>query len=354
MIDCKRYVLITIAMIGILLGFLGGVTIVIDPLFHYHKPLEGMAYSLEAGQRYINDGITMNWDYDAVITGTSMTENFKPSEFDELFGVNSVKIAYSGASFYETGINLRKAFENHDDIKIVIRALDSGRIGLDADYMTPDFDYPTYLTDTYLINDIYYIFNKTLFLQDTMKTIIGTVRGAPRVSLDEFGSWDQRSIYGRDAVLSQYMRQTEKQENRSMTASEKAVIYENMTQNVISIVAENPETEFYFFFPPASIVGMDSYHNIGGLNVLFDTQKYAYELLAPYGNARVFGWADEYDMVCNLNNYKDPWHYSGTINSQMLIWMHEGYGLLTKDNYQKYFLNCKKFYETYNYDSIFQ
>ena len=46
-----------------------------------------------------------HFDYDAIITGTSMTENFLSSEFDSLFGVNSVKTTFSGASYKEINQN---------------------------------------------------------------------------------------------------------------------------------------------------------------------------------------------------------------------------------------------------------
>lgn len=343
----------TLILICILLSVGGGITIIVDPLFHYHAPLKKAAYQFNAGQRYVNDGITLHWDYNAIITGTSMTENFKTSEMDEIFDVKSVKISYSGGSFYEIGENLKKSFASHKHIKMVIRSLDTGRIGLSADYLEPNFNYPTYLTDVNIFNDTYYIFNKTLLIEDTLETILATAAGSKRKSFDDFGSWDSTSVYGEEAVLSQYSRQSFKKKMRKLTDEEYENIYENMMKNVISIVADNPETEFYFFFPPASIVGMDSYNNIGELEAVFETQQYAYELLLPYENVKVFGWLDEYEVVCDLNNYKDPWHYTGEVNSKMLRWMNEDYGLLTKENYKNYFEKCKTFYENYNYSELF-
>lgn len=52
------------------------ITVYIDPLFHYHKPLQGYGYPLD-NERYQNDGITRNFEYDSITTGTSMVENFK-------------------------------------------------------------------------------------------------------------------------------------------------------------------------------------------------------------------------------------------------------------------------------------
>lgn len=83
-------------------------TVVIDPFLHYHGPLAGLEYPL-LDERYQNDGIARHFSYDALITGTSMTQNFKPSEFDALWGAEAVKIAFSGASYREVDENVRRA-----------------------------------------------------------------------------------------------------------------------------------------------------------------------------------------------------------------------------------------------------
>ena len=61
-----------------LLIIIGAATAVIDPFLHYHLPLKGLEYPL-LDERYQNDGIARHFSYDAIITGTSMTQNFKPS-----------------------------------------------------------------------------------------------------------------------------------------------------------------------------------------------------------------------------------------------------------------------------------
>ena len=77
-----------------------------DPFFHYRSPRDYFYYDLEE-QRYQNDGITRHFDYDAIITGTSMCENFSASEFDSVFGTNSIKVTFSGATYKEIEENLR-------------------------------------------------------------------------------------------------------------------------------------------------------------------------------------------------------------------------------------------------------
>ena len=89
----KKYFKILIFLITLFLIIIGGIVIIIDPYFHYHKPLKFLSYRLE-NQRYINDGIGRQFEYDYVITGSSMTENFKNSLFKKLFNCNSIKVPF--------------------------------------------------------------------------------------------------------------------------------------------------------------------------------------------------------------------------------------------------------------------
>lgn len=344
------------ACLVFLLCFFGGATIIVDPYFHFHQGLEGMSYSFGADPRYINDGITRNWNYNAVITGTSMTQNFKPSEFDEYFDVISVKLSYEGASFYEIGTNLRKAFDSGHDVKLVLWSLDTGRLDWDAEYLDDNFKYPEYLTDYIWINDVNYIFNKDVLVKDTMKTVYNTIKGKPEITLDEYNSWDQQYLgkYGKDYVLGQYKRSESKSKTQKKLADEDYnAIQENIEKNIIPIIRSNEDTMFIFFFPPLSIIGLDSYNNSGEIGVLFDKQKFAYELLSNYKNVKVFSWQDNMRLVCDLDNYRDPWHYSGKISSEMLSWIKENTGVLTQTNYRTYFENCKDAFLNYNYDELF-
>ena len=55
-----------IVFLTMLLGA-GAATAVIDPYFHYHKPLKGLSYPLN-NQRYQNNQSSAAY-YDAIITG---------------------------------------------------------------------------------------------------------------------------------------------------------------------------------------------------------------------------------------------------------------------------------------------
>lgn len=100
-----------------------------------------------AGERYMNDGIVRHFNYDAIITGTSMTQNFKTSTLDMLFGTQSIKTSFSGATNKELADNLDRAFSANSGIKMVVRSLDTYGLVQDKDLYASDFDFPTYLTN---------------------------------------------------------------------------------------------------------------------------------------------------------------------------------------------------------------
>lgn len=95
MMKSKLWIIGYLVLVVGALSIAGAWVVKVNPFFHYHKPLtEAYYYNLD-NQRSQNDGISKHFDYDALITGTSMTENFKTSELDAIFGTNSIKVSYA-------------------------------------------------------------------------------------------------------------------------------------------------------------------------------------------------------------------------------------------------------------------
>ena len=68
----------------------------VDPFFHYHKPLKNFNYVVD-NQLTQNPGMAEHLEYDSVILGSSMTVNFETDWFEELMGLKTAKLSYSGA-----------------------------------------------------------------------------------------------------------------------------------------------------------------------------------------------------------------------------------------------------------------
>ena len=68
--DWTKFLIQEITVTVILMIAVAAVVVFVDPFFHYHAPVEGISYILD-NERYQNDGIVRNYEYDCLITGTS-------------------------------------------------------------------------------------------------------------------------------------------------------------------------------------------------------------------------------------------------------------------------------------------
>ncbi len=345
-------------IIGIFLTIILGcslLTIVVDPYFHFHAPLPVMNYPLN-NERYQNYGIARNFEYDALIVGTSMTEYFKPSQFDELFGVRSVKLPLSGGSQLEINEELQFAFDHNSGIRYVIRGIDLFRAFDSKDSRDyPAEDYPTYLYDDKLINDISYLLNREVFFKATLSVIIRTIIGKPGDSLDSYMNHSNDYVYGPEGLQQTYNR-VEKEYgcNTDITDEEYTRIHDNIYENVIKITEEHPDTVFYIYITPYSILFYDYLDRNGELDRIQKAERYILSLLTAHDNIRVFSFYTEEKIICDLNYYRDMSHHSEAVNSQILLWLKEGYDELTSDNYNDYCDKVWNMYHSYDYDSLFE
>lgn len=345
----KRWGIMFIILSSIGLMALGLPTVIIDPYFHYHAPLKELEYPLN-NQRYQNDGIMRHFEYDAVIIGTSMTENFKTSEFDTTFNVTSIKVPFAGASYKEINENLLRAVQRNSDIHCVVRGLDYNCILDDKDRMRHE-SYPMYLYNDDLADDVFYIFNKEILCDSTYSVINYSQLGNHTPNFDEYSSWDQPS--GEEVVLSVYERPEKVAEKQKMSREEYKKIEDNLMQNVLSLAIQNPQVDFYLFWTPYSIVYWDSLNQENSIEKQLLIEKYASQLLMGYQNIHLFSFYDDFELICNLDNYKDPGHYISHVNSTILQSMFNGTHELTRENYDTYYDVVYDFYMNYDYDAIF-
>ena len=259
----QRYLIAWFLIIIVGLGSIIGMVYYVDPLFHYHKPREDkFFYSLEGThQRELNDGIIKHFDYDAMITGTSMTENFKTSEVDELFNVNSIKVPFAGATYYEINNNIRTALKYNPKLKLVIRGLDVSMIDEDANKLRIDLgEYPTYLYDNNPFNDVNYIFNKDIIFERVYKMIKGRSEKDFKpgiVSFDDYSNWTKNNYGYSYGLNSEHLSKLDFDKIGTpifLTEEEKEVIKDNITKNVTDIADEYSEVSFYYFYTPYSIL----------------------------------------------------------------------------------------------------
>ena len=340
----------------VLLIALSSVIIVVDPYFHYHAPLSSLYYELD-NERSQNDGIIRHFDYDAMIIGTSMAENFKTSEFDELFDVNSIKTTFAGGTYKELNDNIANAISYNPDLKLVVRPLDYAYLMDEADRIRDDLgSYPDYLYDNNPFNDVNYIFNKDILFSICVPMIEDALSGAEGgiTSFDDYANWMDGAEFGADVVLADRQEYQDPEEIQPFVDEIKELVEENITQNVVELAKENPDVQFYYYLTPYSIAWWGSQYELGTIERWITSEEYAISLMLECDNIHLFSFNTEFDIICDLDNYSDECHHGDWINSQILAWLYSGTDELTEDNYEEYIAVEREFFTSYDYSTLLE
>ena len=339
----KKWLIFTVSMLLAALVLMGGLTVFIDPYFHYHAPIKGLAYELsDSRQRYINDGISKHFEYDAMLTGTSMMENSRVSTFEELFGVTAVKVPYEGSSMKETDQNLRRAIAENPELKLVFRSLDYFIIILEKDeQLYPEELYPYYLYDENPFNDLSYVFNKTVLLENTLPTLIRTLRGEDMTPFDQY-SLMPADLFGIDAPSS---FAPPKPEGRFATMEQLEKTAGNIIQNVCQTALDNPNIDFYYVISPYSLVYWNRMREDGTVDEHLDVEQKAAELLVDLENVHLFSFYDCPEIIGALDLYMDECHYNADVLDMIFEYMARGEHRLTEENYVETFDRARKLFK---------
>ena len=203
---------------------------------------------------------------------------------------------------------------------------------------------------------MYYIYNKDVWKDNLIPSIVQSFENGfqGEVKQEGFGSG---SLTGKENVLKNYKRPEKEIKEVTQEETEDFLNYleENLDVNVLQVIKDYPDVEFYLFFPPYSICWWDQL-NQNGTAVLerrIDLEKYAIEKMLQFDNIHLFSFFNNYDLICNLDYYVDDVHYTGDVNNMILRWMKSGEYELTKENYEDYIAKEKAFYTSYDYDQLF-
>lgn len=331
--------------------------IVVDPYFHYHDRVSGLSYQM-IDERYINNGISRNFNYSGLIIGTSMTQNFKPSEASASLNREFVKTPYAGAGFKELANNIQIAIDANDKLDTVIMSLDYLGLRRDKDYVAYS-DVPTYMYDDNLWNDTQYIFNKDILYHGLFTTLINTIKKNPSTTFDEYSTWYVDS--GFEHIMESYDRESWKEDRDNAVFSsyyfmdtELQKAYDNINQNIIPIVENNPDVTFYFFYSPHCILWWDSLDIQGTIEMQIEAERQTSQMLLQFDNVKIFSFFENIDLICNMDLYQNKEHYIAEVNSMILQWMANDQYRITKDNLDEHIEKMYEIYTNFDYEDFYQ
>ena len=105
--------------IGIIIGaVLTACTVIFfDPFFHYHRPVRPLKAVLTQAE-YQVIGTLRTFEYDALITGSSMAENYNNNDFNKAFDCTAIKAVKPAANTADILYFLEEAYKEKEIKKI--------------------------------------------------------------------------------------------------------------------------------------------------------------------------------------------------------------------------------------------
>ena len=338
----------------------GGVLVwYVDPFFHYHAPHDERFFYPLDNERSMNDGILRHFDYDAIVTGTSLAACFRTSELDALFGVRSVKIPASGASYFEINNLINTGLEARPETKLVFRSLDRHLLLYGGDAMRNDLgEYPAYLYDRNPFNDYKYLFNADVLFGRCLGMLLDAARPGfvpGRTSFDDYSNTmpAYRGAFGLPDIQ-ELLRFDVGAVGEPIHLSDalREETARKIRQNVIAVAEAHPDVTFYCFFTPVSLGWWHDRIALGDIYAQIEAEQLAAEMMLQCGNIRLFDFSGRTDIISDVNQYRDLMHYGEWINSLMLKWMHDDQYRLTAENVRDFFASRLAYYLTADYESL--
>ncbi|MCR5672676.1 MAG: hypothetical protein K6F87_03050 [Lachnospiraceae bacterium] len=315
----KQYFIRTIAYSLGVLVLIAIITIVIDPFVHYHAPYFGLA-AAETEERGQQIGVAKNMHYDTAIIGSSMSENFEAGWFnDGVLGTSTVKLSMQGAHFDDysrlLGVVLSKP-----ETKRVIISLDNYIILHNPDEHPTTI--PEYLENDDLSDDIYYLWNKSVAFVFLPQFLINNITEG--FSSDTAYCWADRYKFDKYVARATYLPFRVMQQKDEEVFNAYYEYVDEFLAGMTPYIEARPDVEFIFYSPPYSILYWDDCILRGRLTAEICAINEVYKKLLEYDNVRMFYFQDDWDMITDLNNYKDYSHFSKDISHYLYECMRDG------------------------------
>ena len=314
----KHWVLCAMALLLLGLAACAGLTYAVDPFEQYRESAILPLYDQES---YNNPGIVKNYDYDAVILGTSMVEMSNPSVIDQCFGVSSVKLPMRGSHTAQMGWQLDHIFhakeKRGETLNLAILAVDAYSMMGPVNDMEEIYDY---MWNDNLLDDVNYLLNSDVLLV-RIPRILRNISKDTSTKRDDMYKWTDvvfaaKSVYDTTPVSQQIAMTDPEYRIERSTA--------NIENHIEKYVAAHPETKFLIYMPPYS-VGYWYLMTRGGLSEQqYRSRARVCELLLEYDNVEIYDFSSRVEWITDLDEYFDYSHHSSDVSNCVMHAMAAG------------------------------
>ncbi len=318
---------------NVLLGMIGLVlvasiiTYIVDPYFQFRVKNH---YMLSV--KYCAPGLIKNYDYDTLMLGSSMTQNFNMPLMREQLQCNPLHIGNGGMT-EEDQIRYLQYAEKIGKAKTYYLCVDL------VTFQTPDnSEVAEYLMKNDLLSRMRYMLQYESWMRylpiDLGLSGIHQIKGRLpdslkyRADIDYLGYWGHQFTYGEEVVLSGYSVK-----NAGVSQVQDNHLYQTMVSQIDGYLEQigKGDADYILFFPPYSALYWANAKWEGYLDTFLEAKEYFVERCLEKG-LKVYDFQSD-ALTLELDHYKDITHYSPDINDWMIYQFTDQTYVVTEENY---------------------
>lgn len=351
-------------------GFAAGLVLIagfvwlMDPFYHYHRPLFDIPVVLENAV-YQTAGAARNLEYDSAVVGTSMTENIHTSWFDEAFDWKTMKLSYSGARSDDLKAIFEQMNLHEGPLKHVVMDLNDYQLSCES--WTSYVERPEYLYDENPWNDYQYLLSRDVLLKSVRRGLDGLTKEKDNIDLAY--TWEEDTLFCKEMALDsasvvrgQLIWERYQQFGEEGLYATTGNLSENYgiklqnckenLENIIPFIEKHPETKFYIMLPAYSMLYWEEKVLTGELEDTIALYEYAVGTLLQHENVKVYYFQKEEEIITNLDNYRDSTHHKPEYNHYMFECIRDDKNLLTVENYKEKLGEMYEFARDFSYAKL--
>ncbi len=288
----------------------------VDPYIRYHRGF-GLKEVYRQSEAMM-PGVLRNFDFDTVLFGSSVCQNFDLDEINKILHCRSVKATTPGLESETLDKCLELVLkERKGEVK---RCLIGADLFCFSRNISPRWkDYHYLYTDDIFIPEYFFSIDSAKAVGEVLESNIKPDKTARfRMMESKMFSNKPGIPYGK-----KYLEYgvTQLRENRSAMSDDCLTNFEN---HLYRHIRNNPDVQFDIFLPPYSIYFWCFQVELGELEKMLEYRRRFAEGLQNFPNAVLHDFNADFSICSNLENFKDVSHYSPAVNTEILKKIHSG------------------------------
>ena len=316
--DGKRWLRRFLCAAAALLALLALICYIVDPFMQYR--VRDNTYYINA--RFACPGILKNGDYDAVVIGSSLVQNFNMQSFRDKLGVNAVKATEGGLSHIEM-LELTELINRADRAETYYICISINAFAEEEDHAQRSF--PSYLMNDSLLDDYRYLLGYEAWMRylpvdlallacDALGIALPDAVNEQR-SIDKMEDFSRKYPCGAQYLIEDFPGVSHKPFD-AVSSQRSQDALNGQIHRFFDRLPLREDKEYVFFFPPLSMLYWHSFKP-SYTDAMNQCKRTVVQRLSGYDNVTV------YDFQCmpetaDLDNYMDVSHYSPEINEKMI------------------------------------